>query len=118
MPIPKLISLKKFEGKTFNDFLIRERKSYLESRLETNLSSKFSRNIKLNIPISSAPMKDITESEMAIALARFGGIGIIHRDMNPEQQAEEIKKVKRKQNYIIEDPYTIEPQKTMAHVQI
>jgi len=107
--------LKKFEGKTFNDFLLRERKTTVESRLAPEISSHFSKRIPLNTPIVSAPMRDITEANLAIHLAQLGGIGIIHRDISIEKQATEVKKVKRKQNYyVIEDPHTIGPNEKIS----
>lgn len=106
--------LKKFEGKTFDDFLIRERKTKVESRLKTKIDSFFSRNIPLKTPIASAPMSDVTGSNLAIHLAQSGGIGIIHRDASIGRQAVEVKRVKRKQSYVIEDPHTILPNEKIS----
>ena len=76
-----------------------------------------SRNITLNIPIISANMDTVTESGMAIALAREGGIGIIHRFMTIEDQVDEILKVKRSESVMIEQPYTIKPDLTVAEAK-
>ncbi|HZA08357.1 MAG TPA: IMP dehydrogenase, partial [Nitrososphaeraceae archaeon] len=97
------------EGLTFDDVLLVPKRSSIISRSQTNLKSKLSRNITINIPLVSANMDTVTESGMAIALAREGGIGIIHRFMTIEDQVDEVLKVKRSESVIIEQPYTIEP---------
>jgi IMP dehydrogenase len=74
---------------------------------ETDISTLFSRNIKLNIPIVSAAMDTVTESKMAIAIAQEGGIGVIHKNMSIEDQANEVRKVKRAENGMILDPITL-----------
>lgn len=103
---------------TYDDVLIRPKRSSLVSRSEVETKTFLTKKIKLNIPIISANMETITESEMAIAMARLGGIGIIHRFMTIEENVEEIKRVKRAQNFIVRDPYTIEPAKTIEEVKI
>jgi IMP dehydrogenase len=95
------------EGLTFDDVLLIPKRSPIISRSQTNLKTKLSRNIILNIPLVSANMDTVTESGMAIALAREGGIGIIHRFMTIEDQVDEVLKVKRSESVIIEQPYTI-----------
>jgi IMP dehydrogenase len=95
------------EGLTFDDVLLIPKRSPVISRSQTNLKTKLSRNINLNIPIISANMDTITESAMAIALAREGGIGIIHRFMTIQDQVDEVLKVKRSESVMIEQPYTI-----------
>ena len=97
------------EGLTFDDVLLIPKRSPIISRSQTNLKTKLSRNIILNIPLISANMDTVTESGMAIALAREGGIGIIHRFMTIEDQVDEVLKVKRSESVIIEQPYTIKP---------
>jgi IMP dehydrogenase len=97
------------EGLTFDDVLLIPKRSPIISRSQTNLKTKLSRNISLNIPLVSANMDTVTESGMAIALAREGGIGIIHRFMTIEDQVDEVLKVKRSESVIIEQPYTIKP---------
>ncbi|GIU71920.1 MAG: inosine-5'-monophosphate dehydrogenase [Candidatus Nitrosocaldaceae archaeon] len=102
------------EGLTFDDVLLIPKRSGVISRKHTDLSTRLSRNISLNLPIISANMDTVTESNMAIALAREGGIGIIHRFMTVEQQVEEVEKVKRSESIVIEQPYTISPSNTVA----
>ena len=81
---------------------------------EVSIKTKFSRNIELNIPIVSAAMDTVTEASMAIAMAREGGIGVIHKNMNILDQVNLIKKVKRSENAIIKDPITTEEDKTVG----
>ena len=102
------------EGLTFDDVLLVPKRSPIVSRSQTDLRTKLSRNLTLNIPIISANMDTVTESGMAIALAREGGIGIIHRFMTIEDQVDEILKVKRSESVIIEQPYTIKSDMTVA----
>jgi IMP dehydrogenase len=95
------------EGLTFDDVLLVPKRSPIISRTQTNLKTKLSRNITINIPLVSANMDTITESGMAIALAREGGIGIIHRFMTIGDQVDEVLRVKRSESVMIEQPYTI-----------
>ncbi len=100
-------------GITFDDvLLVPGASSVLPSEVKT--SGKFSKNINLNIPIASAAMDTVTESQTAIAMARSGGIGVLHRSMSPEDQADEVRKVKRAQSTIIRDPVTALPDQTVA----
>ncbi|MEN3045395.1 MAG: IMP dehydrogenase [Candidatus Hydrothermales bacterium] len=102
--------MKNFEkGLTFDDVLIKPAKSNVLP-YETDLKTKFSRNISLNIPFVSAAMDTVTESEMAIAIAQEGGIGVIHRNMSPDEQKEEVIKVKRYESWIIKEPITLSPE--------
>ncbi|MDQ3873450.1 MAG: IMP dehydrogenase [Thermoproteota archaeon] len=105
------------EGLTFDDVLLIPKRSPIVSRSQTDLRTKLSRKITLNIPIVSANMDTVTESGMAIALAREGGIGIIHRFMTIEDQVDEILKVKRSESVMIEQPYTIKPDVVMAEAK-
>jgi IMP dehydrogenase len=105
------------QGLTFDDVLLVPKRSPIVSRSQTNLRTNLSRNITLNIPIISANMDTVTESGMAIALAREGGIGIIHRFMTIEDQVDEILKVKRSESVMIEQPYTIKPDMTVAEAK-
>jgi IMP dehydrogenase len=105
------------EGLTFDDVLLVPKRSPIVSRSQTDLRTKLSRNITLNIPIVSANMDTVTESGMAIALAREGGIGIIHRFMTIEDQVDEILRVKRSESVMIEQPYTIKPDLTVAEAK-
>ena len=102
------------EGLTFDDVLLVPKRSPIVSRSQTDLRTRLSRNISLNIPIISANMDTVTESGMAIALAREGGIGIIHRFLTIEDQVDEILRVKRSESVIIEQPYTVKPDITVS----
>jgi IMP dehydrogenase len=101
------------EGLTFDDVLLVPKRSPIISRSQTNLKTKLSANININIPIISANMDSVTESNMASALAREGGIGIIHRFMTIQDQVKEVLKVKRSESVIIEQPYIIGPNNTI-----
>jgi len=101
------------EGLTFDDVLLVPKYSDITSRSQTNLSTKLSRNISINIPFVSANMDTVTESSMAMAMARAGGIGIIHRFLSVQEQANEVLKVKRSGSVIIENPYSISSDKSV-----
>src|SRR5712691_4584830 len=96
------------EGLTFDDVLIIPAASSVLPR-DVNTQTRFTRTIMLNIPIASAAMDTVTEARLAIALAREGGIGIIHRNLSMEDQAQEVDKVKRSESGMITDPITLEP---------
>ena len=102
-----------FEGLTFDDVLLIPAYSEVLPR-EVSLASRFSRNITLNIPIVSAAMDTVTEAPLAIALAREGGIGVIHKNMSIAAQAAEVRKVKRSENGMISDPVTINQDQTVG----
>lgn len=93
-------------GYTFDDVLLLPASSSILPR-ETDLTSRISRNIKLNIPLVSAAMDTVTESAMAIAIAREGGMGILHKNLSIERQSEEVRKVKRADSGMIVDPITL-----------
>ncbi|MEK6931511.1 MAG: IMP dehydrogenase [Thermoproteota archaeon] len=101
------------EGLTFDDVLLVPKYSDITSRSQTNLSTKLSRNISINIPFVSANMDTVTESAMAVAMARAGGIGIIHRFLTIKEQSNEVLKVKRSGSVMIENPYAIHLDKTV-----
>ena len=101
------------DGLTFDDVLLIPAYSEVLPR-EVSLKSRFSRNICLNIPIVSAAMDTVTEAPMAIALAREGGIGVIHKNMSIEAQAAEVRKVKRAENGMINDPVVISKDQTVG----
>ena len=101
------------EGLTFDDVLLIPAYSEVLPR-EVCLQGRFSRNITLNIPIVSAAMDTVTEAPMAIALAREGGIGVIHKNMSIAEQAAEVRKVKRAENGMIDDPVTIHKDQTVG----
>lgn len=102
-----------FEGLTFDDILLVPKKSAILPK-EVDVSTKFSRNIEINIPLVSAAMDTVTESRLAIAIAREGGIGIIHKNMSIEEQAEEVDKVKRSESGVIVDPISLSPEKSVG----
>jgi IMP dehydrogenase len=104
------------EGLTFDDVLLVPKRSPIVSRSQTDLRTKLSRNISLNMPLVSANMDTVTESQMAIAVAREGGIGIVHRFMTIEDQVDEVLKVKRSESVVIEQPYTVKPETTVAEL--
>jgi IMP dehydrogenase len=104
------------EGLTFDDVLLQPARSeVLPTEVDTRTC--LTRDIALNIPIVSAAMDTVTESHLAIALAQQGGMGIIHRNMPIERQAEEVDRVKRSESGMIVDPVTIGPDKTIAAAQ-
>jgi IMP dehydrogenase len=102
-----------FEGLTFDDVLLLPSYSEILPR-EVDISSMFTRNIRINTPVVSAAMDTVTEAELAIAIAQEGGIGVIHKNMTIEKQASQVKKVKRAENVMIYDPVTINLEATVA----
>jgi len=105
-----------FEGLTFDDVLIIPAKSAVLPK-DTKTSTRLTKKITLNIPLVAAAMDTVTEARLAIAIAREGGIGFIHKNMSIEQQADEVDKVKRSESGMIVDPITISPDKTVADAQ-
>jgi IMP dehydrogenase len=106
---PKFIG----EGLTYDDVLLVPAYSEVMPR-DTNTTSLFTRKIPINIPIISAAMDTVTESAMAIAMAQEGGIGVLHKNMSIEQQAAEVRKVKRSESGMIQDPVTLEENATIG----
>src|ERR1700736_5899470 len=102
-----------YQGITFDDVLLEPGYSDVLPR-ECDVRTQLTRSIRLNIPIISSPMDTVTESELAIALAQEGGIGIIHKNMAIAQQTREVDKVKRSENGIITDPITLPPDETVG----
>ncbi len=102
------------EGLTFDDVLLVPKFSDITSRSQTNLDTKLSKNISLNIPLISANMDTVTESSMALAMAQQGGIGIIHRFLTIEEETDQVLKVKRSGSVMIENPYFVGPDKTVS----
>jgi len=98
-----------YEGLTFDDVMLVPRKSTVLPK-DVNLATRFTRKIKLNIPMISAAMDTVTESEMAIAMAREGGLGVIHKNMSVKNQMEEVRRVKRSESAIIDEPITLPPE--------
>lgn len=103
----------KMDGLTFDDVLLIPAFSEVLPR-EVNLTTRFSRNITLNVPIVSAAMDTVTEAQLAIAIAREGGIGVIHKNMSIAEQAKQVHAVKRAENGMIYDPVTIRRGSTVA----
>ncbi len=101
------------EGLTYDDVLLVPAYSEILPR-DVSLRTQFTRNIQMNIPIVSAAMDTVTESQMAIAMAQEGGIGVLHKNMSIEEQATEVKKVKRAENGMIINPITIREDETVA----
>jgi IMP dehydrogenase len=96
-------------GLTFDDVLLRPRHSMVHPR-DVTTASRFSRRISLNVPLVSAAMDTVTESEMAIAMSRAGGLGVIHKNMSVDRQAAEVDRVKRSESGMIMNPITLSPE--------
>ncbi len=104
-----------FEGLTFDDIsMITQYADFLPD--ETDISTSFSKNIKMNIPFVSAAMDTVTESPMAIAMAKLGGIGVIHKNLDPVQQADEVRKVKQYLNGLIRNPVVFNENMTVEEM--
>lgn len=103
------------EGLTFDDVLLIPAKSNVIPR-EVDVRTRLTRHLSINIPIVSAAMDTVTESQLAIAIAREGGIGIIHRNFSPEQQAAEVDKVKRSESGMISNPISLPPDRNLRDV--
>lgn len=101
------------KGLTFKDVLLVPKKTPLATRTEAELRTRFTKNIFLNIPLVSSNMATVTESKMAIAMAREGGLGIIHQFNHLKEQVAEVRKVKKSTSYVIEDPVTVSPELTV-----
>ena len=102
-----------YQGLTFDDVLVLPRYSEVLPR-DTNTQTRLTKKLTINIPIISAAMDTVTEAELAIAIAREGGIGIVHKNMSIAEQAAEIKKVKRSESGMIKDPITLSKENTLA----
>ena len=111
------MNIRPTKGLTFDDVLLVPRRSPISSRGDVEVSTRLTSSIKLQTPILSANMDTVTESRMAIAMARAGGIGILHRFMTIEQQVREVKAVKRAQGFIIEHPYNVKLDATVERAR-
>ncbi len=103
----------RFDGLTYDDVLLIPRRSSVMPR-DVDIRTRLTRTIDLNVPILSAAMDTVTESEMAIAVAREGGVGVLHKSMTIEKQAAEVRRVKRSESGMILDPITLTPNETVA----
>ena len=101
------------EGLAFDDVLLRPGHSAIMPS-QTDIGARLTRTIRLNLPIISSAMDTVTEARLAVAMAQAGGIGVIHRNLSPEDQAEEVRKVKRFESGMVVDPITILPDATLA----
>jgi IMP dehydrogenase len=104
------------EGLTFDDVLLEPGASDVMPT-QVNTASRFTREISLNIPLVSAAMDTVTESRLAIAMAQAGGMGILHRNLTPEEQADEVRQVKRYESGMVINPMTINPDTTLAAIR-
>ncbi|MBQ3589253.1 MAG: IMP dehydrogenase, partial [Clostridia bacterium] len=105
------------EGITFDDVLLIPAKSDVVPKM-INLETHLTKKIKLNIPLMSAAMDTVTESGLAIAIAREGGVGVIHKNMTIQRQAEEVERVKRSENGVIRDPFFLAPENTVLEADM
>jgi|JI6StandDraft_1071083.scaffolds.fasta_scaffold50419_1 IMP dehydrogenase len=102
---------------TFDDVLLVPQYSKINSRSECSVASMFSKNVPLNVPIVSSPMDTVTETDMAVNMAKFGGLGILHRFNTIEEQARMVRRVKRSGAFINTNPLTIGPNETYKVVK-
>ncbi|MDP3990309.1 MAG: IMP dehydrogenase [archaeon] len=100
-------------GLTYSDVLLVPKRTPLHSRSEADVKTQWTKNISLNIPLVSSNMATVTEHKMAIAIAREGGLGVIHQFGSIEEQVDEVKKVKRSTSFVIDEPITITPHNTI-----
>jgi inosine-5''-monophosphate dehydrogenase (EC 1.1.1.205) len=100
---------------TFDDVLLVPAYSQVLPK-DTSLATKLSRNIQLNLPLVSAAMDTVTEARLAIAIAQEGGIGIVHKNLTPQEQAAHVAKVKRYESGVVRDPVVITPEHTVLQV--
>lgn len=105
------------EGLTFDDVLLIPAHSEVEPR-NVKLSTHLTKNIKLNIPLMTSAMDTVTETRMAIAIAREGGIGIIHKNMSIEQQVDQVDRVKRSENGVIDNPFHLSPEHLVGEANV
>ena len=104
------------EGLTFDDVLLVPSRSKVVPK-EIDTATYLTEDIKLNVPILSAGMDTVTEASLAIAMAREGGLGVIHKNMSVKQQAEEVDRVKRSESGVIVDPFYLQPDKLISEAE-
>jgi len=102
---------------TFDDVLLVPRYSSIRSRKEVDTSTRLTRKMRLHLPVISANMDTVTEASMAIAIAQQGGIGVLHRFMSIERQADQVRRVKRAEKPVVQNPLTISPLATVAEAR-
>src|SRR3990172_422881 len=102
---------------TFDDVLLVPHYSSILSRHDVDMSSQLTRDLRLHLPIISANMDTVTEAPMAITMAQHGGIGVLHRFMSIERQAEQVRKVKRAESLVVHSPLTIDPEASVAQAR-
>ena len=108
--------IKLLEGLTYDDVLLVPQKSFIDHRSDVSTKTKLTKNIELFIPFISANMDTVTEGDMAISLAKEGGIGIIHRFLTIEKQVAEVGRVKRHEGFVLDNPYTLKPDTKLTKV--
>jgi IMP dehydrogenase len=111
------MNLRNSKGLTFDDVLLVPKRSSIRSRNEVSTATFLTKSISLNLPIVSANMDTVTEANMAIAMARAGGIGIIHRFMTVSRQVKQIERVKRAEGFIVSDPYRIDQKASLDEAE-
>ncbi|MBI2940966.1 MAG: IMP dehydrogenase [Chloroflexi bacterium] len=104
-------------GLTYDDVLLKPRRSRVRSRRQVDTSSQLTRDIRLAIPIVSANMDTVTEAWMAITIARLGGLGVIHRFMPIPRQVAEVERVKRSEGWVVDEPYTVHPEQRVGEAR-
>ena len=104
------------EGLTFDDVLLEPGPSEIMPA-DADVSTKLTRDIRLNIPLTSSAMDTVTEARLAIAMAQAGGLGVLHRNMTVEAQADMVREVKRYESGMVINPVTITPQTTLVEIR-
>ena len=104
------------EGLTFDDVLLEPGPSEVMPA-DADVSTRLTRDIRLNIPLSSSAMDTVTESRLAIAMAQAGGLGVLHRNMTVQQQADQVREVKRFESGMVINPVTVSPQTTLGEIR-
>ena len=111
------MNLRNNKGLTFDDVLLVPKRSSIRSRNEVDTATFLTKSLPLKMPIVSANMDTVTEANMAIAMARAGGIGIVHRFMTVNQQAQQIEQVKRAEGFVVADPYTVDQNASLTEAE-
>ena len=112
-----MLHVRSAPGLTFDDVLLVPRHSHVYSRGETSTATRLTTHIPMALPVISANMDTVTEWQMAVAMARAGGIGIIHRFMGAESEAEQVRRAKRAESHVVDAPLSVAPQATVRHAR-